>query len=81
MLPECLGAQRLRVVVQSVLQVAAELGRAVIDERVREPCCKCIAGMVRADEPLAHGQCLDAGRSHHVTRARIHEDLQQGRRR
>ena len=61
---------------QSILQVLAELCRAVVDQGVGELGCKRIAGMVGADQPLAHGQGFYARGGHHITRAGIHKHLQ-----
>ena len=78
-LPECLRVQRMRLVVQGVLQVLAELGGGVVDQGVGEGGGKGVAGVVRAHQPLAHGQGLYAGRCYHVTRAGIHEHLRTAR--
>ena len=47
-----------------------------MEQAVVEARRKCVAGVVRAQQPLAHGQRLQAGGCHHVTRASVDEDLQ-----
>lgn len=58
-----------------MLQVVAELGRGGVHKAVGEGAHKRVAGMLRADEPLAHGQRFHAGRRHHIARAGIDEHL------
>jgi hypothetical protein len=55
-------------------QLCGELGRRAVDEAVGERCEKRVAGVRRAEQPLAHRQRLSRGRGDHVAGAGIQED-------
>lgn len=65
----------MRFMVQSKLQMLAELGRGVIHEGIGELGGECVAGVVRTDEPFSHGQSLYAGSCYNITCAGVHKNL------
>lgn len=77
LLPELLCRQWRRLLLEGVLQMLTELFRGVVHKAVGEAADKGIAGVLCADEPLAHGQRLHAGCGHHITGAGIDEYLSQ----
>jgi len=46
--------QRRRLVQQSVLKVLWELLRVVVHQAIAKGCNEVVAGVMRADDPLAH---------------------------
>ena len=65
------------IVLQGILQVLTELGWGVINQGIGELSGKAVAGMMRTDKPLAHGQSFYAGGGNHVASAGIHKHLQE----
>jgi len=57
----------------SQAQLRGELGRRAVDEAVGERCEKRVAGVRRAEQPLAHRQRLGGRRGDHVAGAGVQE--------
>ena len=47
------------------------------DQAVAKGRYELIAGVMRTDDPLAHGQGFHGGGGHHITRARVDKHLHQ----
>ena len=62
---------------QRILQMLRELVGVVVHQAVAKGCNELIAGVVGADDPLAHGQGFHGGGRHHITGAGVHKHLQQ----
>ena len=60
-----------------ILQVAGEVLGGAVGQAVAEARGEGIAGVLGAQQPLAHGQCLQACGRNHVACARIDEDLRR----
>ena len=60
---------------ERMLQVRHKLIGRAVHERVAEAGCPVVAGVLRADQPLAHRQRLNARCGHHIAGACIDEHL------